>query len=55
MWNDFLYFCDYLRTHPREAERYAALKAPLVAERGDWYHGSDKEAFIPPVLDARPT
>jgi GrpB-like predicted nucleotidyltransferase (UPF0157 family) len=55
MWNDFLYFCDYLRTHPREAERYAALKASLVAERGDWYHGSDKEAFIPPVLDARPT
>jgi GrpB-like predicted nucleotidyltransferase (UPF0157 family) len=55
MWIDFLYFRDYLRTHPREAERYAALKASLVAERGDWYHGRDKEAFIRPVLDARPT
>ena len=55
VWNDFLYFRDYLRTHPREAERYAALKASLVAERCDWYHGRNKEAFIRPVLDARPT
>ena len=55
MWIDFLYFRDYLRTHPREAGRYAALKASLVTERGDWYHGRDKEAFIRPVLDARPT
>jgi GrpB-like predicted nucleotidyltransferase (UPF0157 family) len=55
MWIDFLYFRDYLRTHPRVAERYAALKASLVAESGDWYHGHDKEAFIRPVLDARPT
>jgi GrpB-like predicted nucleotidyltransferase (UPF0157 family) len=39
----------------REAERYAALKTSLVAERGDWYHGRDEEAFIRPVLDARPT
>ncbi len=55
MWIDFVYFRDYLRSHPREAKRYAAVKASLVAERGDCYHGRDKEAFIRPVLDARPT
>jgi hypothetical protein len=29
------------------------LKGSLVAERGDWYHGRDEEAFRRPILDTR--
>jgi GrpB-like predicted nucleotidyltransferase (UPF0157 family) len=55
MWLDFLRFRDYLRTNPAEADRYARLKASLLADRGEWYSGRDKERFIRPVLDSRPT
>jgi GrpB-like predicted nucleotidyltransferase (UPF0157 family) len=53
MWLDFLHFRDYLRANPAEAERYARLKASLLADRGEWYSGRDKERFIRPVLDSR--
>jgi GrpB-like predicted nucleotidyltransferase (UPF0157 family) len=55
MWLDFLRFRDYLRANPHEAERYARLKASLLAERGGWYTGRDKERFIRPVLDSHRT
>jgi GrpB-like predicted nucleotidyltransferase (UPF0157 family) len=55
MWLDFLHFRDYLRANPAEAERYARLKASLLADRGEWYSGRDKERFIRPVLDSRRT
>jgi len=55
MWIDFLRFRDYLRANPAEAERYARLKASLLAARGGWYSGDDKERFIRPVLDSRRT
>jgi GrpB-like predicted nucleotidyltransferase (UPF0157 family) len=50
MWRDFLRFRDHLRAHPETARAYGALKAQLVAERGKWYSGSDKESFIAPIL-----
>jgi GrpB-like predicted nucleotidyltransferase (UPF0157 family) len=52
MWLDFLRFRDYLRANPAEAERYARLKASLLADGGGWYSGRDKERFIRPVLDS---
>jgi GrpB-like predicted nucleotidyltransferase (UPF0157 family) len=52
MWLDFLRFRDYLRANPDEAERYARLKASLLADRGGWYSGRDKERFIRLVLDS---
>jgi GrpB-like predicted nucleotidyltransferase (UPF0157 family) len=55
MWLDFLRFRDYLRANPAEADRYARLKASLLADRGEWYSGRDKERFIRPVLDSRRT
>jgi len=55
MWLDFLRFRNHLRENPAEAERYARLKASLLAERGGWYSGRDKERFIRPVLDSRHT
>ena len=52
MWRDFLRFRDHLRAHPDDAARYAELKQSLLADRGDWYSGKDKESFIRPILDA---
>lgn len=52
MWLDFLRFRGYLRANPDEAERYTRLKASLLADRGGWYSGRDKERFIRPVLDS---
>lgn len=52
MWCDFLRFRDHLRAHPQDADRYADLKASLLAELGDWYSGRDKESFIRPILEA---
>ncbi len=52
MWLDYIRFRDYLRANPDEAERYATLKASLLADRGGWYSGRDKEPFIRPVLDS---
>ena len=50
MWRDFLRFRDHLRAHPEAARAYSALKTRLLAERGTWYSGSDKESFIAPIL-----
>ncbi len=52
MWVDFLHFRDYLRANPAEADRYARLKASLLADCGGWYSGRDKEHFIRPVLNS---
>jgi GrpB-like predicted nucleotidyltransferase (UPF0157 family) len=40
LWTDRLLFRDYLRTHPRTASEYVALKETLAAE-----HRSDREAY----------
>jgi len=53
MWRDFLDFRDYLRANPTEAARYERLKRSLLAARGEWYSGRDKEPFIRPIIDAR--
>jgi GrpB-like predicted nucleotidyltransferase (UPF0157 family) len=50
MWRDYLRFRDYLRANPEAAARYAELKEALLAERGDWYSGRDKEPFIRTIL-----
>jgi len=50
MWRDYLRFRDHLRSHPLDAERYAALKAALLVGRGGWYSGRDKASFIAPIL-----
>ena len=54
MWCDYLRFRDHLRSHPEDAERYAALKASLLVGRGGWYRGVDKERFIGPILRGEP-
>jgi GrpB-like predicted nucleotidyltransferase (UPF0157 family) len=51
MWRDYLHFRNHLRANPEVAARYAAFKESLIAERGDWYSGRDKERFIRPILD----
>jgi GrpB-like predicted nucleotidyltransferase (UPF0157 family) len=51
MWRDYLCFRDHLRAHPKDAARYARLKASLLAERGGWYSGRDKESFIRSILN----
>jgi GrpB-like predicted nucleotidyltransferase (UPF0157 family) len=52
MWRNFLRFRDHLRSHPGDARAYAALKEGLLARRGSWYSGRDKETFIAPILTA---
>jgi GrpB-like predicted nucleotidyltransferase (UPF0157 family) len=52
MWRDYLRFRDYLRAEPEAAVRYSELKESLVAERGDWYSGRDKEPFIRLILES---
>jgi GrpB-like predicted nucleotidyltransferase (UPF0157 family) len=52
MWRDFLAFRDHLRGNPTAAARYEELKRSLLAERGGWYSGRDKEPFIRPILDS---
>jgi GrpB-like predicted nucleotidyltransferase (UPF0157 family) len=46
MWQRRLAFRDYLRAHPEEAERYAALKRDL-AQR----HAADREAYTEAKAD----
>jgi GrpB-like predicted nucleotidyltransferase (UPF0157 family) len=52
LWHDLVAFRDYLRAHPDDAARYAALKETLLRERGDWYRGVHKSSFIEPILQA---
>jgi GrpB-like predicted nucleotidyltransferase (UPF0157 family) len=52
MWRDYLHFRGYLRADSEAATRYAELKESLLANRGGWYSGRDKESFIRPILDA---
>lgn len=52
MWRDFLSFRDHLRANPAAASDYEALKRALLARRGGWYTGLDKEPFIRPILDS---
>jgi GrpB-like predicted nucleotidyltransferase (UPF0157 family)/8-oxo-dGTP pyrophosphatase MutT (NUDIX family) len=40
LWTERIVFRDHLRTHPRTASEYAALKARLAE-----VHGSDREAY----------
>ncbi|MCS7040039.1 MAG: GrpB family protein [Caldilineales bacterium] len=53
-WEEHLLFRDYLRSHPDEAQRYAALKRELAQrhpnDRDAYLEG--KAAFITAVLDA---
>ena len=54
MWQSFLRFRDALRADAALAAEYEALKRNLLAQRGDWYSGEDKEALVERVLAARP-
>ena len=45
-WNDHLAFRDHLRTHPEDADAYAALKRALAAR-----HGRDREAYTEAKTD----
>jgi tRNA threonylcarbamoyladenosine biosynthesis protein TsaE len=54
MWQSFLRFRDALRADAALAAEYEALKRNLLAQRGDWYSGEDKEALVGRVLAARP-
>jgi tRNA threonylcarbamoyladenosine biosynthesis protein TsaE len=54
MWQSFLRFRDALRADAALAAEYEALKRNLLAQRGDWYSGEDKEALGGRVLAARP-
>ena len=54
MWRDSLRFRDALRADPSRAQEYEALKRRLLEERGDWYHGVDKQELIQRVLAAAP-
>ncbi len=46
MWQRRLAFRDYLRTHPDEAQRYAALKHELARR-----HATDREAYTEAKTD----
>ena len=54
MWRQYLGFRDELRRQPELAREYADLKARLLAERGAWYRGADKQAFVERVLSGAP-
>jgi tRNA threonylcarbamoyladenosine biosynthesis protein TsaE len=54
-WRDQIAFRDALRADPALTHEYDALKRRLLAERGTWYSGADKRAFVEAVLaGARP-
>jgi GrpB-like predicted nucleotidyltransferase (UPF0157 family) len=53
LWNDHLAFRDYLRSHPKRAQEYAALKRQLLATPGGAARSSyaaGKEPFIAETL-----
>jgi len=45
-WRSDLAFRDALRADPELAQAYEELKRRLLAERGTWYSGRDKESFV---------
>jgi tRNA threonylcarbamoyladenosine biosynthesis protein TsaE len=54
-WRDQIAFRDALRADPALTREYDALKRRLLSERGVWYSGADKRAFVEAVLaQARP-
>jgi tRNA threonylcarbamoyladenosine biosynthesis protein TsaE len=54
MWVSYLRFRDALRADAALAAEYETLKRDLLAERGEWYSGEDKQAFVERALEARP-
>jgi tRNA threonylcarbamoyladenosine biosynthesis protein TsaE len=54
MWQSYLRFRDALRADETLAAEYETLKRDLLAERGEWYSGEDKEALVERVLAAGP-
>jgi GrpB-like predicted nucleotidyltransferase (UPF0157 family) len=50
-WDDLVRFRGALRADPGLAAEYESLKREKLAERGGWYSGRDKEAFIRRVLE----
>jgi tRNA threonylcarbamoyladenosine biosynthesis protein TsaE len=54
-WRAQIAFRDALRADPALVREYDALKRRLLSERGTWYTGADKRAFVEAVLArARP-
>ncbi len=53
-WSDLLRFRDRLRNDPRLAQEYADLKKTLLAERGEWYRGDDKQELVERALADAP-
>jgi tRNA threonylcarbamoyladenosine biosynthesis protein TsaE len=54
MWQSYLRFRDALRTDDALAAEYETLKRDLLAERGEWYSGADKEALVERALASCP-
>jgi tRNA threonylcarbamoyladenosine biosynthesis protein TsaE len=54
MWESYLRFRDALRADAALAAEYETLKRDLLAERGEWYSGEDKQALVERALAARP-
>jgi tRNA threonylcarbamoyladenosine biosynthesis protein TsaE len=54
MWESYLRFRDALRADAALAADYEKLKRDLLAERGEWYSGEDKEALVERALAACP-
>jgi tRNA threonylcarbamoyladenosine biosynthesis protein TsaE len=53
-WQSHLGFRDALRGDPDLRAEYEALKRRLLAERGEWYSGIDKEDLIRRALETAP-
>ncbi len=51
LWNDYILFRDYLRTHREEAEEYAKLKADLHNRFGVKVPLEAKSGFVALVLE----
>jgi tRNA threonylcarbamoyladenosine biosynthesis protein TsaE len=53
-WQSHLGFRDVLRGDPHIRAEYEALKRRLLAERGEWYSGVDKQDLIRRALESAP-
>ncbi|HET7044184.1 MAG TPA: tRNA (adenosine(37)-N6)-threonylcarbamoyltransferase complex ATPase subunit type 1 TsaE [Gaiellaceae bacterium] len=53
-WRDLIAFRDRLRADPELARSYEELKRRLLAERGGWYRGLDKQRLIRETLGRPP-
>jgi tRNA threonylcarbamoyladenosine biosynthesis protein TsaE len=54
MWESYVRFRDALRADAVLGAEYETLKRDLLAERGEWYSGEDKQALVERALEAHP-